>query len=288
MSYHLIIIFVLAEFIMKIMRFFILIIFLAISLNAKDFKVGIFPYTNALEIAKIYEPFRKFLSSKLNQNVEIYTSKTYEQFFTDVENKEFDLIITGPHLGTLHIKDGFVPLYRYNTDLKPIFVVLKDSNINKISDLKNKKIALSTKLSVSSMGGIKALLDSGLQNEKDFTLILSKSHTSAIKSVELKEVDAAITTYTPIKQLMETDIKDKIKIIESTISMPHLFTVANPNFGITHINELKKYLKEFELSEEGKEFFKSSGYVGYVDISQDDMNKMIPLLDETKKFLNEK
>lgn len=274
---------------MKIVRFLILITFLISSLNAKEFKIGVFPYTNALEIAKIYKPFSKFLSEKLNQNVEIYTSKTYEQFFTDVQNKEFDLVITGPHLGTLHIKDGFIPIYRYNTELKPVFVVLKDSNINKISDLKNCKIALSSKLSISSMGGIKALLDSGLQNEKDFTLVQSKSHTSAIKSVELREVDAAITTYTPIKQIMdETDIKDKIRVIESNISMPHLFTVANSDLSVLQISELKKFLKDFEESEQGKEFFKSSGYVGYVEISQSDINKITPLLDETKKFLNEK
>jgi len=273
---------------MKIVRILFLIVILLVSVDAKTFKVRVLPYTNALEIAKIYAPLSKFLSNKLNQDVEIYTSKTYEQFFTDVENKEFDLIITGPHLGTLHIENGFIPIYRYNTDLKPIFVVLKDSNINKISDLKNSKIALSTKLSVSSMGGIKALLDSGFKNEKDFTLVLAKSHTSAIKSVELKEVDAAITTDTPIKQLMETDIKDRIKIIDSGISMPHLFTVADANLGTLLVGELKRYLKEFELSDEGKEFFKNSGYMGYIDISQDDMNKMNPLLDETKKFLNEK
>ena len=70
--------------------------------------------------------------------------------------------------------------------------------------------------------------------------------------------------------------------------MPHLFTIANPDLDTQFIVKLKSYLKDFELSYEGKEFFKNSGYIGYVDISQDDMNKMIPLLDETKKFLNEK
>ena len=273
---------------MKIVRILFLIVILLVSVDAKTFKVGVFPYTNALEIAKIYAPLSKFLSNKLNQDVEIYTSKSYEQFFIDVENKEFELIITGPHLGTLHIQNGFIPIYRYNTDLKPIFIVLKDSNINKIIDLKNSKIALSNKLSVSSIGGIKALLDSGFKNEKDFTLVLAKSHISTIKSVEIREVDAAITTYTPIKQLMETEVRDRIKIIDSGIVMPHLFTIANPDLDTQFIVKLKSYLKDFELSYEGKEFFKNSGYIGYVDISQDDMNKMIPLLDETKKFLNEK
>jgi ABC-type phosphate/phosphonate transport system substrate-binding protein len=73
------------------------------------------------------------------------------------------------------------PLFRYNTELKPLFVVLKNSPYSKVKDLKNKKIAMSNYLSVSSIGGIKTLIDEGFKNKKDFKLINSNSHTSAIK-----------------------------------------------------------------------------------------------------------
>lgn len=252
---------------------------------ADGIKIGVLPYTDALKILNIHQPLKDFLSSELNQEVQIYTSASYEKFFEDTAKGEFDIIITGPHFGLLHIQDGFVPLFRYNTDLKPIFVVLKNSKYSKISDLKNKKISMSNYLSVSSIAGIKSLIDEGFTNEIDFTLMNYKSHTSAIMSVVLHESDVAITTHTPIQQLTDENIKSQIRIIESDFAMPHLFTIANPSLGSSKIGLIKKALIDFQSSPKGLEFFQKTGYKSYIDISQKDFDSIKPVLEETKGFL---
>lgn len=264
----------------------LLILFIILSIHsfANNFKIGVLPYTNSLEIIKLYEPLNSFLSKELNQPIEIYTSKDYKAFYEDSKKNLFDIIITGPHLGTLHLTDNFKPLYRYNTKLKPIFVVSKDSNFNSIADLRNSKIALSGKLSVSSMAGIKVLKNLGFKNDQDYKIIEAKSHTAAIKSVILKEMDAAITTYTPLKQ-MDDEIKEKIKVIESDYEMPHLFILTNPNVNDKDVEKLKNTLKKFEQSDEGKAFFIKTGYNGFIGISQKDKDDMESLIEDTKKFL---
>ena len=263
----------------------LLLLFFFSFVQGNSFKIGVLPYTNSIEIIKLYEPLNSFLQKELNQPIEIYTSKDYKTFYDDSKNNLFDIIITGPHLGTLHLNQNFKSLYRYNTILKPIFVVSKDSIYNSISDLKNTKIALSGKLSVSSMAGIKVLKNLGFQNDKDYKIIEAKSHTTAIKAVLLKEVDAAITTYTPLKQLLDNDIKEKIRIIESDFEMPHLFILANPNISDSEAKNLKDILKKFEQTEEGKIFFAKTGYKGFIDISKKDKEDMDSLIDDTKKFL---
>jgi len=255
------------------------------STFGENLRVGILPYTDTLKILKIYQPFKQFFESKLQQKVEIYTANSYEKFFEDTKNGQFDLIITGPHFGLIHIQDGFTPLYRYNTQLEPIFVVLKDSPYTQVKDLKNKKISMSNHLSVSSIGGIKALLDEGFKNNIDFKLINSNSHTSAIKSVILGDTDAAITTHTPIKQLTNESIKNQIRIFSSGFSMPHLFTIANPKLSKEKVNTLQNTLREFEQSTTGQEFLNKTGYKGYIKISQQDLDAMSPVLEETKGFL---
>ncbi|MCK9337178.1 MAG: phosphate/phosphite/phosphonate ABC transporter substrate-binding protein [Arcobacteraceae bacterium] len=252
---------------------------------ADGIKIGVLPYADALKILNIHQPLKDFLSSELNQEVQIYTSASYEKFFEDTAKGQFDIIITGPHFGLLHIQDGFVPLVRYNTNLKPIFVVLKNSGYSKISDLKNKKISMSNYLSVSSIAGIKSLIDESFVNGIDFTLMNYKSHTSAIMSVVLHESDAAITTHTPIQQLTDENIKSQIRIIESDFAMPHLFTIANPSLGSNKIVLIKKALIDFQSSPKGLEFFQKTGYKSYIDISQKDFDSIQPVLEETKGFL---
>lgn len=270
---------------MKEFRFIVVFFFFVNILFAQNIKVGVIPYTDTLKILSIHQPLKEFLSSELGENVEIYTSTSYEKFFEDTKKGEFDIVITGPHFGLLHIKEGFSPLVRYDTELKPIFVVAKDSKYLKISDLKNTKVSLSNYLSVSSIGGIKALIDQGFKNGIDFTLVNSKSHTSAIMSVVLGDTNAAITTYTPVQQLTDEHIKSKIRILESDFAMPHLFTIANPSLSNKKVKKIKVALVNFQLSQKGLEFFEKTGYKGYRDISTKDLDDVAPVLEDTKKFL---
>ena len=270
---------------MKSILLGLLLLLFTSSLSATILKIGIIPYTDSLKIIKIHQPLRAYLEKSLNMEVQIFTSKSYEAFYEDSKNGFFDVIITGPHFGVLHIEDGFLPLYRYNTELRPIFVVLKDSPYQEEMDLKNKQIALSNYLSVSSMAGIKSLIESGLKNDVDFKLFNAKSHTSAIASVLIGESAAAITTYTPLKQMTDQSILDKVKFFETRISMPHLFTIANKNINKALYEKLILKLKQFEHDPEGIEFFKSTGYIGYTKITPNDISSLNSLMDETKKFL---
>ncbi len=270
---------------MFFLRYLFVLVLLCSYGMSKSLKIGVLPYTDPLKILIIYQPMKQFLEEELKQNVEIYSSNSYESFFEDTRKNQFDIVVTGPHFGYIHLKDHFKPLFRYDTDLKPIFIVLKESPYKEVKDLKNKKISMSNYLSVSSMGGIKALMDEGFRNNKEFTLINSSSHASAIMSVVLGDVDAAITTYTPLKQLTDESIKNKIRYFESDFAMPHLFTIANPNFSNQDLKIIKNGLLKFEQSKSGKEFFVKTGYKGYTQITKQDLEKMKPIIEETKGYL---
>ncbi len=248
-------------------------------------KIGFLPYTNALNLIKIHQPLRDFLSKKLDIPVEIVTSSNYEAMYFDTKEGVFDLIVTGPHFGVMHIQEGFIPLYRYDTALKPLLVVKKDSDIDSPKKLLGKQIALSTYLSVSSVGGLQWLKNEGLVAGRDFTTFNAASHTSAIQSVLLGESAAAITTHTPIKQLAKESV-DAIKILESPYAMPHLFTLANPKLGEKTIQKIKNALLAFAASEEGKVYFEKTGYKGYTEISKEDINAMSAYIEVTKGYLD--
>ncbi len=269
---------------MNLIKILVLLILFNISVFAQTIKIGVTPYTNAMKIIKVYNPISNFLSQELDTNVEIFTAKDYKEFYKEVEKGSFDLVITSPHFGALHIEHGFIPLYRYDISLQLLFLVLKDSNYHKISDLKNTVIATPNYLAALNVGSMGILKNYGLVQGVNFKLEDLGSHTSAIKSVLLKECDAAITTYTPLKQL-SFDIKDKTRILKSDYKLPHLFTLANPNLGDKKIAAIKASLKKFESSQIGKNFFKNSGYKGYREITKEDIAELSPLKEITTKFL---
>ncbi|WP_321315134.1 PhnD/SsuA/transferrin family substrate-binding protein [Halarcobacter sp.] len=270
---------------MKLIKLILLFSFFSIFCVADSLKIGVTPYTNALKIIKIYKPLTDFLTKELNTNVEVYTSSNYKKFYEDVESGDFDLIVTSPHFGALHIQNGFIPIYRYNTSLDLLIIVLKDSPYKKISDLKNTTIATPDYLAALNIGGVKTLLDNGLIEGKNFKLEDLGSHTSAIKSVLLKTTDASITTYSPLKQFSDKELLKKIRILESDFKMPHLFTLANPKLNKNKINQIKEKLKKFEKSSEGKIFFKKTGYKGYINISKEDIESLLTVSKDTKKYL---
>lgn len=271
---------------MNIVKMIFFILLLNSVILAQTIKIGITPYTNAVKIIKVYKPLSDFISKDLNSTIEIFTAKNYKEFYKDVEKGSFDLVITSPHFGALHIKNGFIPLYRYDISLRLLFLVLKDSPYYNISDLKNTTIATPNYLSALNVGSLGILKNYGLQNGKNFQLEDLGSHTSAIKSVLLEECDAAITTFTPLKQF-SFDIKDKTRILTSDYKLPHLFTLANPKLGKMKIKQIKTALKKFENSDIGKSFFKNSGYKGYTTIDKKDLQELETLNEITKKFLDQ-
>ncbi len=270
---------------MQTLKILLLISIIPLISLAQTLKIGVTPYTNAMKIVKIYQPMSTFLSHKLETNIEVYSSKDYKQFYQDVENGTFDIIITSPHFGVLHIENGFTPLYRYDAALNLLFLVRKDSPYYKISDLRDTTIATPNYLSALNIGSVKALLDYDLEVGKNISIEDLGSHTSGIKCVLIKDCAATITTYSPLKQFSDQEALKQTRILKSDFKMPHLFTLANSKLGATKIQEIQQALAAFEKSPEGEKFFKKTGYNGYIKISDKDIADLTPVSKVTKSYL---
>lgn len=263
--------------------FFILIICSSFGFS-KSLKLGIFPYTDPIQIIKIHNDLREHLSKELGVDIEIYTAQDFMQFYENTKNDYYDIIITPPHFGAIHVTKGFQPLYRYDRLLKPVYVVRSDSGITKVADVKNKKIALSNHLSISSISGLVEITSNGISIDKN-KIINTKTHQAAVTSVIFGESDVAITTHTPINQMSSNIDMSKIKIIEGEIKIPHVFTLASPKTDKDSVVKFKKALKNFETTEKGKDFFANTGFLGYTDITKKDLDSLVLFITETKKFI---
>lgn len=270
---------------MKAFKIFVALVLLGTFSYGKVIKLGIFPYIDPIQIAKMYQPLKLHLEKNNHDKVEIFSARSFEEFYAKTKQGEFDIVITPPHLGVIHLKDGFSPIYRYDVFLTPFFVVKNDSPITKTADLKDKKVALSNHLSVSSISGIIDLEANGIEVD-DNKIVDTKTHQAAVLSVIFGESDVAITTLTALKQMEKNLDLKKVKYFKGTIKIPHVFTIAHPKVDKATVANFKKWLNEFEASEEGKAFLTSAGFMGYTDITDDDLKKMQPFMKETMRVIN--
>lgn len=236
----------------------------------KPLRVILLPFTNTMSLMELYQPLRTHLQTALGRPVHLFTAADFTTHFRNVRDRDYDLAITGPHFGAWAVAHGAVPVLRYAPTLKPVLVVRADGAITTPEQLRGKVVTLSNRLSVSSITGEAWLARLGLHAGSDYRLTESPTHTTAIMAVVMGEADGAITTHTPVRQAPE-DVRKAIRVIESPSGVPHLFTLANPALPTDEVARIKAALLDFAQTDSGKAFLARSGYQGYRDISEQDL-----------------
>lgn len=257
---------------------------IAPALAQQPLRLGIMPFNSTLALLKTHQPLRQHLEASLGQQVEIFTGADYVTFHRDSLAGVFDLLITGPHFGVMSMDQGYEPLFHYKASLRPIFVVPAGAGLDDVAKLKGKRIGLSNRLSVSSIVGLKWLADQGLHAGRDFEVLERATHGAAIAAVAVGDLDAALTTYTPLKQV-PADVRAKVAELPTSVQVPHLMTLAHSRLGQTQMERIRTALAAFPATREGQVFFKSTGYQGYDAIGEADLKVLQPYVPIVRQMM---
>lgn len=258
----------------------------AIAAEPLPLKLGIMPFNSPLALIKTHQPLTAHLERALGRKIIVHTSPDFFTHINQLLAGDFDLAITGPHFGAMAADRKMQLLYRYAIELQPIFVTRTDSAIRTVADLRGKTLALSSRLSITSIGGSKWLQDKGFLLGRDFHVVEYSSHGAAVAAVTAGEVDAAITTHTHMRQIPE-EIRVHTRLLESDINIPHLMTLAHPRLGSRDIERIRQALAEFPMTPTGQAFFRDTGYQAYVAVSPDDLEKIRPFIELTVQMMRQ-
>lgn len=249
-------------------------------------RLGIMPFNSALALIKTHQPLTRHLEKELGRPVAVFTAPDYGTYLKELLDGRFDLAIAGPHFAVMAREQGAVILFRYRADLQPVFVVRADSSLRSLDQLRGKRIGLSSPLSISSIGGMKWLHDHGLKSGQDYQLVERTTHGAAIAGVAVGDLDAALTTHTPLKQVPE-DVRARIRELPLDIHVPHLMTLANPQLSARDVERIRTALRKLPETPEGREFFKETGYQGYEPVSNADIQALRPYIEVTQQVLKQ-
>jgi phosphonate transport system substrate-binding protein len=246
---------------------------------AAPIRVGLLPTIATLTLLKLYDPLRQHLQQSLGRPVELYTATSFEAFLGDIKAGEFDVIVTAPHFGVVAYDIGYVPLFRYKLELRPLMIVPVGSNVREPGQLRGKRILTADRLTALSVVAETWLHhDFQMRAGKDYALIEASNHATAIRAVAIGEADAAISSLSVLRQVPE-DIRAKVENFPCGLSVPHQFTMAHARLSPRTVEALRAALADFEATELGKGFFKAGGFQGLVPLEAGDIERARPYAD---------
>ena len=239
-------------------------------------RIGLLPTIATLSLLRLYDPLRLHLQQSLGRRVELYTSGNFHTYLSDVQTEEFDVVIAAPHYGVIAFDKGYVPLFRYKLELRPLVIVPKGSDIKDARQLRGKRILTADRLTALSVVAESWLRsDYGMEAGVDYTLVDASNHSTAIRAVAIGDADAAISGRSPLTQV-PPEIRGRVESFECRLTVPHQFTMVHARLGHETIEKIRSALAGFGDTDQGRAFFKAGGFIGFVPLEFSDIETARP------------
>lgn len=255
----------------------------------KPLVMGIFPYMNSYAVVSKFVPVRDYLASQLGRPIQVFTAPDFRTFIERTQKGEYDIALTAPHFARMAINEAnYVALATYKSELKGVVIVKRDSPIRQLAELRGKSVAVPDKLAIVTMVGTQLLRDAGLQPDNDYTLVVTRSHSSAALSVLNGQHAAAIIGSAPYKQLPQEQ-QDGLHIIGASTAFPTQHFIAHKRLGDSQIEQIRLALLQFaEKVPAGRQFIEDNHFLGIRASDGTELKNMDAYVLEVKRLLAEK
>lgn len=252
--------------------------------NGAAFRVAVVPYLTTSVLLKLFEPLRNHLEQRLQRPVELYTAPDIRSHVKRILKPDFDAVITAAHMGRLsQLEGGYIPIAGFESPLKGIVTVHKNSPIRSVEDLKGRSVAVNDRLVLVSIVTLQDLQQRGIRLD-DMRIVSSVTQNSSLLSVAQGDVDAAITALFTLNQIPEGQRKD-IRTIYTTDRLPNVMFLANRRTAIGEREKMRNALLDFGKTPAGERFFSDSGFSGLTPLTEAYMKTIDRYVPETRRIL---
>jgi phosphonate transport system substrate-binding protein len=234
------------------------------SYSNPEFTMGVFPYLPASRIQELYIPVAEDLSTALKKPVNLKTRDSFQNFRVAVEKQEYDLIFIQPfdYVRTA-APHGYQAISHPIGDLKGVFVVLRDSHISSLADLKGKRIAMPPKDAAVSLLGLKLLIDNSINIQADVSITYQSNHFACMKQLLIKKVEACVTADAP-KKMFERRSEAKLEVLETTQAIPTTLFAIHKRVPQKERQEIVSRIVDWNRSEAGRDILNGLQFKSFV------------------------
>jgi phosphonate transport system substrate-binding protein len=225
-------------------------------------------------MVETYQPLANELGRAIEQPVNLSSATDFVTFHTRTLNREYDLVLTAPHLAWLAWKEGgYRPMLTYLEPARGVLIVRADSPYQQIMDLRGKTIALPDPLAVVNIRMEKMLEKAGLLLGRDLTRIDAGSHTNAATHVNQGQADAAVVGVLAYLRLPK-EVRDNLRIIAETPAMPSHVFLVHPRTTPARERAIAQAIEQFTRSEVGQAFLQKGGFGGVRALKKNELKQV--------------
>lgn len=241
-----------------------------------ELTLGVFPYVSPGQLVSFHTPLKDYLAKSLKRPVTLVTAPDFRSFFERTSQGQYDILITAPNLGRYaETHDGYKRLAQTGHTVQGIFLTRKDSNIQKIEDLRGKTIMIAQPISILFQMAEHLLREKGLVPGESVTIIETRTHNNSMYAPLRGEADASVTG-TLLWQVLGKEQKDQMRIIGMTEEAPGFMVMANKRLSTKDIAKIKALLLNYHRAAGSEPYFEATGYKQFLKINDATMKRLDP------------
>jgi len=253
----------------------------------KVFIIGVHPLHNPKRLHEIFGPIAEYLSQNIEGvSFKIEASRNYAAYDKKLYNRKFHFALPNPFQTVNSLKYGYNVFGKMSDDenFRGIFLVRKDSNIKKVTDLKGHAVSFPapTALAATMMPQY-YLQQHGLNVMKDIDIKYVGSQESSIMNVMLGNTKAGATWPPPWRALSKERPKlaKELMVVWQTSPLPNNGLVVRDNVDEKILSRVKELLINLHQHHQGKKWL-AKMELSKFEIATNDTYK--PVVAFLKKF----
>jgi len=251
--------------------------------KSSTMRLGTLPVVSIRRAYEIYSPLIDYFANKHNRTVSLETPPNFKGMYQRILKSDFDLLLSPPHIARLiQTKLGWHPLVMCRPGHHSELLVKDADGPKTIEELRGKTIAVLDSSALVVMIMMDALEKKGLNADRDFKVIETRSYESSELAVKQGIAQAMVARSQGILGL---DDRNRMKTLFRAGALPGYVFVASPAVSRHQLQQLQKQLLTFAATPEAASFLDKLGYESLSIATESDMKQLDPYLKATENSL---
>jgi len=250
----------------------------------KRYVVGVHPLHNPVRLHEQFQPLMSLASERVD-GVEfvLEASRNYAAYNEKLYAGKFDFAIPNPYQTVIALRHGYRVIGKMADDdrFRGIILVRRDSGIDKLSQLKGKKVSFPapTALAATMMPQM-YMQQRGLDVRADIDSVYVGSQESSILNVYLGNVAAGATWPPPWQAMLKErpELEKALKVRWVTDPLPNNSVMVRSDIPAEHALAFAHTLFNLNKSERGRRILDDMAITGFAPASSETYQPVVEFL----------